>query len=118
MVGARGEGEEGGPDPGIISDRVRHAGDGEDGQDGEDGDGSRAIFNHRSEEDIATRIHREIASGSYECMVCYGGLTRKAKIWSCKCCWAVYHLNCIQKWGKQGLSQESRAPVEIGRAHV
>ncbi|KAF8252781.1 hypothetical protein K440DRAFT_535857 [Wilcoxina mikolae CBS 423.85] len=62
-------------------------------------------------EDIATRIHREIASGSYECMVCYGGVTRKAKIWSCKCCWAVYHLNCIQKWGKQGLEQESRAPI-------
>jgi len=81
----------------------------------------RTVINMRPEapaftqgpEDIATRIHREIASGSYECMVCYGGVTRKAKIWSCKCCWAVYHLNCIQKWGKQGLEQESRAPIGV-----
>lgn len=56
-------------------------------------------------EDIGTRVHKEIASGAYECMVCYGGLTRKAKIWNCKCCWAVFHLNCVQKWAKQGLEQ-------------
>jgi len=62
-------------------------------------------------DDITSRIHREIGNGSYECMVCYGSVGRKAKIWSCKCCWAVYHLNCIQKWGKQGLEQESRGPV-------
>lgn len=54
-------------------------------------------------EDIGTRVHKEIASGAYECMICYGGLTRKAKIWNCKCCWAVFHLNCVQKWAKQGL---------------
>lgn len=56
-------------------------------------------------EDIGTRVHKEIASGVYECMVCYGGLTRKARIWNCKCCWAVFHLNCVQKWAKQGLEQ-------------
>lgn len=63
-------------------------------------------------EDIGTRVHKEIASGVYECMVCYGGLTRKAKIWNCKCCWAVFHLNCVQKWAKQGLEQPP--PRQIG----
>jgi len=62
-------------------------------------------------DDIISRIHREIGNGSYECMVCYGSVNRRAKIWSCRCCWAVYHLNCIQKWGKQGLQQEPRGPV-------
>lgn len=62
-------------------------------------------------DDITSRIHREISSGAYECMVCYGSVNRRAKIWSCRCCWAVYHLNCIQKWGKQGLQQETRGPV-------
>jgi transcriptional repressor NF-X1 len=62
-------------------------------------------------DDLATRIHKEIASGAYECMVCYVSVHRKSKVWNCKCCWAVFHLNCIQKWGKQGLQQESRAPV-------
>lgn len=62
-------------------------------------------------EDIGTRVHKEIASGAYECMVCYGGVTRKSKIWNCKCCWAVFHLNCVQKWAKQGLEQPPSRPV-------
>lgn len=57
------------------------------------------------------RIHREIDSGDYECMICYSNISRRAKIWYCRCCWAVYHLNCVQKWGKQGLSQPARGPV-------
>lgn len=59
----------------------------------------------KDSDDIGTRIHKEIASGAYECMVCYGGLNRKSKIWNCKCCWAVFHLHCITKWAKQGLDQ-------------
>jgi transcriptional repressor NF-X1 len=62
-------------------------------------------------EDIMTRIHKEIGSGKYECMVCYGGLTRQIKVWSCKCCWSVFHLKCIQKWAKQGLQQKPAGPI-------
>lgn len=56
-------------------------------------------------EDIGTRIHKEITSAAYECMVCYGILTRNSKVWNCKCCWAVFHLHCVTKWAKQGLEQ-------------
>ena len=65
-------------------------------------------------EQIGSRIHREIADGTYECMVCIVALTRKTKVWSCKCCWAVFHLNCIQKWAKQGLEQPPSGPVGVG----
>jgi len=54
-------------------------------------------------EDLMTRIHKGIASGNYECMICYGGVTRKSPIWDCGRCYAVFHLKCIQKWAKQGL---------------
>ncbi|RPB27379.1 hypothetical protein L211DRAFT_779805 [Terfezia boudieri ATCC MYA-4762] len=54
-------------------------------------------------EDLMTRIHKGIASGNYECMICYGGVTRKSQVWDCGRCYAVFHLKCIQKWAKQGL---------------
>ncbi|KAF8472790.1 hypothetical protein BDZ91DRAFT_715814 [Kalaharituber pfeilii] len=54
-------------------------------------------------EDLMTRIHSGLASGSYECMICYGGVTRKSQVWYCGRCYAVFHLKCIQKWAKQGL---------------
>lgn len=63
------------------------------------------LYKPDDSDDIGTRIHKEISSGAYECMVCYGGLNRKSKVWNCKCCWAVFHLHCITKWAKQGLDQ-------------
>jgi len=66
---------------------------------------------YKGPENISTRIHREIASGSYECLVCFSNLTRKAKVWNCKCCWAVFHLDCVQKWAKQGLEQTPAGPI-------
>ncbi|KAI5848721.1 hypothetical protein DFP73DRAFT_340476 [Morchella snyderi] len=63
------------------------------------------LYKPDDSDDIGTRVHKEIAIGAYECMVCYGGLSRKSKIWNCKCCWAVFHLHCITKWAKQGLDQ-------------
>jgi len=66
---------------------------------------------YKGPENISTRIHREIASGSYECLVCFSNLTRKAKVWNCKCCWTVFHLDCVKKWAKQGLEQTPAAPI-------
>ncbi|CAZ85887.1 unnamed protein product [Tuber melanosporum] len=66
---------------------------------------------HKGPENISTRIHREITSGSYECLVCFSNLTRRAKVWNCKCCWAVFHLDCVKKWAKQGLEQTPAGPV-------
>ncbi|KAI5819526.1 putative fkbp12-associated protein [Pyronema omphalodes] len=63
------------------------------------------------EGDLTSQIHRDISTNSYECMVCYNDIGRKAKIWSCKCCWRVYHLHCITKWAKTAMEAPSRAPV-------
>lgn len=49
-------------------------------------------------EDIATRTHEDILNGFYECPICTSELGRRSKVWSCKCCWTVFHLSCIKKW--------------------
>ena len=54
-------------------------------------------------EDLTSRIHSGISSETYECMICYGGVTRKSQVWDCGRCYAVFHIKCIQKWARQGL---------------
>jgi len=66
-------------------------------------------------EDLMTRIHDEISSGQYECMICYNGVTRRGKVWDCRRCYSVFHLNCIQKWAKQALDQPGPQNEEIAQ---
>lgn len=66
-------------------------------------------------EDLMTRIHDGISSGNYECMICYGGVTRRGKVWDCRRCYAVFHMNCIQKWAKQALEQTGPQNEEIAQ---
>ena len=49
--------------------------------------------------DLRIKLSREIAQQEYECMICYESIKFKSKVWSCKTCWAIFHLNCIAKWG-------------------
>ncbi|RPA81228.1 hypothetical protein BJ508DRAFT_239239 [Ascobolus immersus RN42] len=58
--------------------------------------------------EMMARIHKDISSGNHECMVCFGGVTRRSKIWDCKVCYTVFHLNCIQKWAQQAVNAPSR----------
>ncbi|KAK6362863.1 FKBP12-associated protein [Orbilia blumenaviensis] len=67
----------------------------------------------REAESLTTRIHAEISSGEYECMICYSGVNRKSKIWDCTTCYAVFHLHCIKKWAKQALDVPSASNDEI-----
>ncbi|KAI5810242.1 hypothetical protein DFH27DRAFT_476464 [Peziza echinospora] len=71
---------------------------------------ARSVKTVKEAEDLMSRIHQGMASGAYECMICYGGVTRKSQIWDCGRCYAVFHLKCIHKWAKQGLD----APLPPG----
>ncbi|KAJ5682161.1 hypothetical protein N7462_005326 [Penicillium macrosclerotiorum] len=62
-------------------------------------------------DDIATRIHEDIAHNLYECPICTSELGRRSKIWSCELCWTVFHLSCIKKWStNQGAAAQTRQP--------
>ena len=59
--------------------------------------------------DIATRTHEDISHGVYECPICTNEVARNSRVWSCKTCWTVFHLNCIQKWStNEGSTQAQR----------
>ncbi len=48
--------------------------------------------------DLSTRIHEDIDSGQYECVICTNEVDRTSQIWSCSICWTVTHLQCVNKW--------------------
>ena len=51
---------------------------------------------------IGDRILADIVAGTYECTVCYDRVTRKSPIWACGSCYRLLHLNCLNRWRKQG----------------
>ncbi|KAF5734584.1 NF-X1-type zinc finger protein NFXL1 [Tripterygium wilfordii] len=54
---------------------------------------------------LVQEIQEKLMKGTVECMICYDMVPRSAPIWSCKSCFAIFHLNCIKKW--------ARAPTSI-----
>ncbi|KAF5734043.1 NF-X1-type zinc finger protein NFXL1 [Tripterygium wilfordii] len=47
---------------------------------------------------LVQEILEKLVKGTLECMICYDMVRRSAPIWSCKSCYAIFHLNCIKKW--------------------
>nr|XP_054754423.1 NF-X1-type zinc finger protein NFXL1-like [Lytechinus pictus] len=46
-------------------------------------------------------------SGANDCSVCLGKIRRVDPIWTCDSCFTSLHLQCIQKWAKEGILQAS-----------
>ncbi|KAI9884051.1 MAG: hypothetical protein M1823_004165 [Watsoniomyces obsoletus] len=61
-------------------------------------------WSRSSAPDIGTRIHEDVAHGLYECSICTSELGMRAKIWSCRTCWTVFHLSCVKRWSKNAQS--------------
>ncbi|KAN0060919.1 FKBP12-associated protein [Thecaphora frezii] len=67
--------------------------------------------------DLRSRLLAELASGQYDCVVCYSTATTKQAVWSCSQCYTVLHLGCVRKWAEasvkkaeeQNAMQEDRA---------
>ncbi|CEJ01242.1 hypothetical protein RMCBS344292_15276 [Rhizopus microsporus] len=53
--------------------------------------------------DIATKLIYELKNSTYECMICMDTVRPANQIWSCDCCWAVFHLGCIKMWANKSL---------------
>ncbi|MFS7909372.1 putative chromatin regulator C2H2 family [Helianthus anomalus] len=43
-------------------------------------------------------IKEKLIKGTVECMICYDMVKQSARIWSCSCCFSIFHLHCIKKW--------------------
>lgn len=40
----------------------------------------------------------QLKKNKCECMVCYSVIRNDKQIWSCECCFHIFHLSCIKKW--------------------
>jgi transcriptional repressor NF-X1 len=55
------------------------------------------------EHDMATLLAHELKTSTYECMICMDVVRPAHHVWTCDCCWAVFHLNCVQTWATRSL---------------
>ncbi|CAG8480945.1 11485_t:CDS:10 [Cetraspora pellucida] len=51
--------------------------------------------------DVSTSITYGLTTSTYECMICCEVIRPSHKTWSCGVCWAVFHLQCTQKWAQK-----------------
>jgi transcriptional repressor NF-X1 len=54
-------------------------------------------------DDMASVLAHELRTCSYECMICMDVVRPAHHVWSCDCCWAVFHLNCVHQWANKSL---------------
>ncbi|KAI9247058.1 hypothetical protein BY458DRAFT_68498 [Sporodiniella umbellata] len=59
------------------------------------------------ERDMATTLIHDLKNSVYECMICMDVIKPAHHTWGCDCCWAVFHLNCIQSWSSKSLKDTS-----------
>ncbi|KAI9298017.1 hypothetical protein K502DRAFT_322978 [Neoconidiobolus thromboides FSU 785] len=61
------------------------------------------------DQDLRSKLINELSNNTYECMVCWDNVKNKHQIWSCKSCYAIFHLSCIKKWSKVGDKQSENS---------
>ena len=43
---------------------------------------------------------QQLMGGLYECMVCCDRVKNHQEVWSCPCCYHIFHLRCIARWAR------------------
>ena len=54
-------------------------------------------------------ITEQLKKGEYECMVCFDRIGKRAGIWNCTNCFAIFHIGCIKKWSNASSEGDSWA---------
>ncbi|KAI7868643.1 hypothetical protein BDF14DRAFT_542544 [Spinellus fusiger] len=58
-------------------------------------------------DDLASGLAYELKTSKYECMVCWDVVRPAHATWTCDCCWAVFHIHCVQTWATKSLQDLS-----------
>jgi hypothetical protein len=58
----------------------------------------------RTKEVLVASLKR--GTGPTSCLICISGIKKSDPIWSCGSCYCSFHLNCIQRWGKDNIFQQ------------
>ena len=66
------------------------------------------VLSDRTTEQII-HLTEQLCKGEYECMVCFDRLGKRAVIWNCTNCFAIFHIGCIKKWSNASSEGDSWA---------
>jgi transcriptional repressor NF-X1 len=58
----------------------------------------------KKDRDLTSALIRDLTLETIECMICFDRILTKNRIWSCECCWKVFHMKCISKWSSSSSS--------------
>ncbi|CAG8623780.1 1590_t:CDS:2 [Funneliformis caledonium] len=64
-------------------------------------------FSPNEIKDVLTSITHGLSTSTYECMICCENIRSYHKTWCCGICWAVFHLNCTQKWANKSFNEST-----------
>ncbi|CEP11623.1 hypothetical protein [Parasitella parasitica] len=64
--------------------------------------------------DMATVLAHDLRTSTYECMICMDVVKPAHHVWTCDCCWAVFHLQCVQTWAGRSLKDTSSNKMITG----
>ncbi|KAH8549344.1 hypothetical protein BGW37DRAFT_535178 [Umbelopsis sp. PMI_123] len=66
--------------------------------------------------DLWTSLTHGLTTSTYDCMICWDIVRPGHQTWSCDCCWAVFHLGCVQTWATKSLHEAtSNLPIKNWR---
>ncbi|XP_066929991.1 NF-X1-type zinc finger protein NFXL1-like [Clytia hemisphaerica] len=74
---------------------------------------SKLTKNFDSSLDGVEEIHQSqmvqdiLQTGAICCLVCIETVKRLNAIWSCTKCFSIFHLQCIQKWAREGIGRQA-----------
>merc|ERR1719242_1620495 len=68
-----------------------------------------AHYEMRDLSDRARKMALQLKSGKYDCAVCQSFVGKKARIWKCGHCFAIFHMNCINEWARAKERQDAQA---------
>lgn len=84
----------------LNDDGVSDDGEGSDGKARRPPKQQRKVVVQTTGSARADDLIQELISNSCECMVCCDTIRYSHHVWSCDQCFRIFHLRCIQKWGR------------------
>ncbi|KAK3100083.1 hypothetical protein FSP39_014538 [Pinctada imbricata] len=54
-----------------------------------------------------TDLVHTFRSSASACLICIENIKKNEAIWNCQCCYAMFHIQCIQKWVREGVYQHA-----------
>lgn len=58
--------------------------------------------------ELVQQLSSDLVSGAYECVVCSEPVARQQRLWACRSCSGVFHLQCVAHWAETKRKERER----------